>query len=368
MRSNDVMGMIFANTGDQKLAELTAHRTIGSVPLGCRYRIIDFALSSMVNAGIFKVAVVTKRNFQSLVDHLGNGKSWDLARKHGGLYILSPYANSEYGVYKGKIDALHGNLMFLERSKEEYVLLTDANTVTNVDLEKMFDQHKETGADVTIAYKKGVNSEIVLTTDEDGRITEITTDAQIGGAESKGSLGMVLIKRQLLIEMVKNAYIHNYTDFGIDVLQREVNNYKMCGFEVTQFAAVVDSMQTYFDVNMSLLNKEVRDDLFNPLYPVFTKLRDDMPSRYGFGSKAVNSLIADGCVIEGEVKNSIIFRGVKVEKGAKVENCILMQGCTVGENTQLSYVVADKNVNIQQGRTLMGFKSFPMVIGKGLIV
>lgn len=368
MRSKNIMALVFANTGDDKLTELTSFRTMGSVPFGCRYRLIDFTLSSIVNAGIFKVGVVTKRNYQSLVDHVGNGKAWDLARKRGGLCILSPYGYSGNGVYKGKIDAMYGNLSYLENATEEYVLISDSNFVANIDIDKMIEQHAKTNADITIAYHKNMVGTTFCELDDEGRITEVTVEADQPQAGRNVIINTMLMRRDLLILLVKNAYRHNYTNFDVDILQREVTAYRMCGFEVQEYAVIIDSMQSYFDANMMLLDKSVRDGLFKLDRPIFTKLRDDMPTRYGYEAKISDSLIADGCVIEGEVKNSIIFRGVHIEKGCKVENCILMQSAHVGKNSTLAYVVSDKNVQIKEGRTLVGYKTFPLVIGKGLSV
>ena len=368
MRSKNIMALVFANSGDEKLTELTSFRTMGSVPFGCRYRLIDFTLSSIVNAGIFKVGVVTKRNYQSLVDHVGNGKAWDLARKRGGLHILSPYGYAGNGVYKGKIDAVYSNISYLENATEEYVLVSDSNFVANIDIDKMIEQHAKTSADITIAYTKGIQGTTFCELDEDGRITDITVGSEQAQSGRNVIITTMLMRRDLLISLVKNAYSHNYTDFDIDILQREVGNYRMCGFEVKGHAFIVDSMQSYFEANMMLLDKNNRDELFNLDRPIYTKLRDDMPTRYGYDAKISDSLIADGCVIEGEVKNSIIFRGVHIEKGCKIENCIIMQSTHINKNCSLAYVVSDKNVKIKEGRTLIGYKTFPLVIGKGLSV
>lgn len=366
MRNNNCMGIVFCNFGDESLTELTTLRTIGSVPFGCRYRLIDFTLSSLVNAGISKVGLVTRRNFQSLSDHVGNGRPWDLARKKGGLCILSPYLIGSTGIYKGKIDALYGCMNYLEKSSEEYVIISDSNVVANINLEKMIDEHNDTGADITIAYKKNLSSDTYITLN--GKRAIAFTAADDADVKENCSLNIMLMKKDLLVRLVNEANRHNYTDFNSDILQRCVDDLVINGYEITEYASVINSMQSYFNTNMELLKREVRDDLFNMNNPVFTKLRDDMPSRYGFDSSVSDSLIADGCLIEGEVKNSIIFRGVHVGKNATVENCILMQSADVGDNTKLSYVIADKNVTFKNDRTLVGCLSFPLVIGKGLIV
>lgn len=364
MRSNNVMGIIFCNTNDDRLPELTPLRTMGSVPFGCRYRLVDFSLSNMVNAGISKVGLVTKRNYQSLADHVGNGRPWDLARKKGGLSILSPFMYAHTGVYKGKIDALYNARDYIAHSREQYVVIANSNVVANIDLEEMIERHIDSEADITVAYKENITTETYLNFNN-GRVSGITDAPGLG--ENCAYLDMMLLKRELLLSLIDEATTHNYTNLNTDILGRKAKSLGIYGYEVTGTAFVINSMISYFDASMKLLDKETRDEIFDGR-PVYTKLRDDMPTRYGMNAKVGHSLIADGCVIEGEVKNSIIFRGVNIGKGAKLENCIIMQSCEIGENTHLTYVVADKNVSFKDGRTLMGCHSFPMVIGKGLIV
>lgn len=365
MISTNVMGIIFCNTDESYLSELTSIRAIGSVPFGGRYRLVDFALSSFVNSGISKVGLVTKQNFKSLADHVGSGRPWDLARKNGGLFMLTPFSSSSAVVYKGKIDAVNGAIDYLEHSKEDYVVLANANVVTSFSIEEMVDNHIESGADITVAYKKNANTTSYIKI-KDGKATGFKSDAP--AANKNGYLETFVISRELLISLVKEAMTHNYTDFTADIFDRKAKTLNINCYEVKEYAKMISCVQEFFDANMDLLNKDVRNDLFSLDNPVYTKLRDEMPCKYGFNSKVENSLIGEGCTIEGEVKNSIIFRGVKIGKGAKVENCILMQSCVVGENTQLEYVVGDKNVVFKDERTLMGCKTFPMVIGKGVIV
>lgn len=365
MINKNVMGIIFCNTNDAYLNELTAIRAIGSVPFGGRYRLVDFALSSFVNSGISKVGLVTKENFRSLSDHVGSGRPWDLARKNGGLFILSPFSSSSAVVYKGKIDALNGALDYLEHSTEEYVALSNANVVASFSIEEMVDYHIENNADITVAYKKNTNTTSSVKI-KDGLVESFKSETKSIGRN--GYLETFIVSRELLISLVKEAMKHNYTDFTADIFDRKANKLKICAYEVKTYAKMINCVQDFFDANMDLLDKDVRNEVFNHENPVYTKLRDEMPSKYGFDSKVENSLIAEGCTIEGEVKNSIIFRGVKIGKGARVENCIIMQSGVIGDNTQLDYVVADKNVEFKDGRTLMGCRSFPMLIGKDLTV
>lgn len=364
MRNNNVLGIIFCNTNDDRLVELTPRRTMGSVPFGCRYRLVDFSLSNMVNAGISKVGLITKRNYQSLADHVRNGRPWDLARKNGGLFILSPFMYAQSGMYKGKIDALFDARNFFYHSNEEYVLITNSNIVTSFDHEKMIDNHIYSGADITVAYKENINGDYLITTKENRVISFVETQKTQGG---KTYLEILILKKELLMSLLEEASKHNYTNLIEDILNANTKTLNINAFEVQENVFIINSMKSYFDTNMALLDKSVRHDLFG-IRSVYTKLRDNMPTRYGLHSKVSDSLIADGCVIEGEVKNSIISRGVVIGKGAKVENCIIMQSCIISENTNLKYVVADKNVNFKEGRTLMGASTFPMVIGKDLTV
>ena len=371
MRTNNVLGLIYSNAYDAALPELTALRTMGSVPFGGRYRMIDFVLSNMVNCGISKVGVATKANYQSLMDHIGSGKPWDLARKHGGLYILPPFSNKESGGVANRIEVLQGSMDFLSHSKEEYVILSDCNVVCNVDFGVMLERHIAAGADITVACKHGVKpnlSELMsFTLDESGRVTEISVGEPTGEAETY-SLNIFLLRKALLERLIGEAAALHFDNFERDIFHRNVENLKICGFAETGFVRSICDLQSYYSVNMELLHKENRSLLFTPERPIFTKLRDDMPTIYGLGSDVKNSLVADGCTIEGTVENCIVFRGVHVGKGAVVRDSILMQGSMVSENATAQCVVMDKNCVLKPGKTLCGDPSFPIYIGKGILI
>ena len=371
MRTNNVLGLIYSNAYDFALPELTALRTMGSVPFGGRYRLIDFVLSNMVNAGITKVGVATKSNYQSLMDHIGSGKPWDLARKNGGLYILPPFSNTESGGVANRIEVLQGSMDFLSHSKEEYVILCDCNVVCNADFDAMIDRHIASGADVTVVYQRGVkpamNELMSFALDADGRITEISV-GEPTGADENYSLNIFLMRKALLERLVQQAAALHLDNFERDLFQRNVRNLKLYAFEETGFVRSICDLQSYYSVNMELLHKENRKRLFTPERPIFTKLRDDMPTIYGLGSDVRNSLVADGCSIEGTVENCILFRGVHVGKGAVVRDSILMQGSMVSENATAQCVVMDKNCVLKPGKTLCGDPSFPIYIGKGIII
>jgi glucose-1-phosphate adenylyltransferase len=350
VRGNEVLGIIFANAGDEKLPQLTGERTTGSVPFGCRYRLIDFTLSNMVNSGVRNIGVVIKSNYRSLLEHLGNGKQWDLARKRGGLHLLAPFAFADFGLYRNRIDALFFNLSFIEKSPQKYVLISDSNMVANIDLNKMMAQHRESAADITIAYKKEIG-EVGLKIAECGKVLDITDDDMQASA-----FGYVLIGKDLLLSLTRHAELCRKEDFYRDMIKDELLNSRVFGYEVEGYAQKIADISSYFKTNMQLLDKKIRDQLFEPSRPILTKLYDEMPSICGVDSKIENSLIADGCEIQGCVKNSILFRGVTVEKGAIVENCILMQGAEIGENARIRYVVADKKSRVTASHTMVGTK------------
>ncbi len=357
MKISAVSGIIFANANDNMLKKITAHRSMASVPYGARYRFIDFSLSNLVNAGVAKVGIITKENYRSLMDHVGNGVSWDLDRKNGGLYLLPPYITRGAKRYNGTLDALNGAMEFIERCSSEYMILCDAYTVANVDISAALKSHKEKQADVTIIYHNGVVPSksvdtMSLTFGVDERVTSIAFGPK--NMETHFGIGYIIISRKLLIKLVKEADNYDLESFEKDVLAQKLSTLKVYGFEHKEFVAVMDSTNSYYSASMELLKADVRRELFNKERPIYTKTRDDMPTRYGTKSKVTNSLIADGCVIDGTVKNCVLFRGVKIEKGAVVENCILMQETKIGKDTLLNNVISDKNAKVSDGMVLKG--------------
>ena len=369
MNGNNVLGIIYSNMYDECLSEITALRTMGSVPFGGRYRLIDFALSNMVNSGIEKVGVVTKSNYQSLMDHLGTGKPWDLSRKTEGMFILPPFSSAGNTTkYRSRLEMLQGIMGFIARTSKEYILLSDCNSVMNVDLDALVDFHKANNADITIAYKRGTmpNLENTMTFafGGDGRIEKVAINPDSDGEEDY-SLNLILMKRSLLQRLVSEAESLNKTSFERDVIQSNIQKLRIFGYEV-HHARTIDSLQSYFDISMELLNPQVCNELFSPDCPIYTKVRDDMPAIYRLGSKVKNSLVASGCIIEGEVENCVLFRGVRVEKGAVLKNSIVMQGGYIASGASLEYVIADKNVVITPGKTLSGAQNYPVFVGKDI--
>lgn len=358
MRTSAVAGIIFANINDTLLKKLTSKRSMASVPFGARYRLIDFPLSNLVNAGVSSVGIITKENYRSLMDHVGNGVYWDLDRKNGGLYLLPPYLTSGTKRYNGTVDALHGNIDYIDRCNAQYIVLCNADTIANINFSAAIKSHIEKKADITLVYHNGKpsvnNADLMLfKMDAQNRIEGIDFEPQ-AEEDTNFYAGSMIISRELLMQLVEEAYSEGQVSFTADVLPEMTDKLKIYGFEHKEFLAVLDGTDSYYKASMDLLDANVRRQLFGTGRPVFTKTRDDMPTRYGTKANVKNSIIADGCVINGTVKNSVLFRGVTVEKDAVVENCILMQETSVGTAADIKNVIADKNAAIGDNMVLKG--------------
>ena len=372
----NAVGIIFSSINEKSVYELTKQRTMASVPFGCRYRLIDFALSNMVNSGINHVGIVTHYNYQSLIDHIGSGKDWDLARRHGGIKILPPYitafANASNYLYSTRLEALISIRDFISDCKEDVVVLSDCDTVCNLDLQAMVDKHLETGADMTIAVKSSYVSQdttksvTVVKSDENGKVTEVGDYAGLMSGFEDIYVRIMVLGRKYLEELISDAIAHGYTSITKDILVRNCKNHDIRTYNVDGYFATIRSLGDYFRCSMDLLDPEIRKSLFgNRTRPVFTKVRNSAPASYINGAIVRNSLIADGCVIQGTVENSILFRGVKVGKNTHIKNSIIMQDTITGENVYLNCVITDKNVVIRDGRVLSGHETRPFFIDKG---
>jgi len=370
------VGIIFSNIHDKDINELTVTRTLASVPYGGRYRLIDFVLSNMVNSGITNVGVITKYNYQSLMDHIGSGKSWDLSRKHGGLMILPPFgrqtANTK--VYSSRFEAISNAAYYLRDKTEDYVVMSDCDNVCNIDYSDVVKFHEKNNADITIVYRKKaipegeIKNRTKVTVEADGRVSRVVNCAKNSG-EINVFVNILVINRQFLLNIIDNAEELGFTSFSRDVLIRGTEIYRIFGYEYEGYFASIDSMANYYKHSMELLDKNVRDGLFRePGANIYTSVRDSAPCKIASSATVSNSLIADGCVIEGDVTGSILFRGVKVAKGAVIRNSILFQNTEIGENTRINCVITDRNTKILKGRELSGHETHPSYIPENTII
>ncbi len=366
-------GIIFAYHSNDSLGKLAKPRNTCSLPYGGRYRLIDFMLSNMVNAGISDIGLIVHENYQSLLDHVGSGKDWDLSRKRGGLRILPPFSTEEsaHRVYSGTLDALSGVSTYLSGIRQEHVVLAWGDMALNIPLAEVYRQHIERGSDVTMVCSDrhhGVPSATqYLTTTDDGRVIDVLTFPSTA-PEAAEFLSICILSKALLLELIEDCATHDVHTFTRGALQPRLGELNIHTYTHTGYVARFDSVRDYYDRSMDLLNPAVRRQLFLSDAPIRTKDRSDPSTYYSPDSRVTNSLIADGCVIEGEVENSIIFRGVVVEKGARVRNCILMQGTTIKSGADIAYAIADKNVRVETGHCLLGNAAFPIAIDKNSIV
>ena len=375
---NDVMGIVYTSKDDLTLRELTSQRAVAAIPVAGRYRIIDFIISNMVNSGIHNVGVIAQKNYHSLMDHLGSGKEWDLHTRNNGLFILPPFLTRENGgEYSGVLDALRSNFDYLRRSKQEFVILTDSDYIMNATFDGLIDQHIKSGADITMMYQKitpGItefsssskNNHVYLGVDVNHHVTNLEINPNAASYDNF-ALNVLMVKRTLLIYLVDQAIARGSRDFFGDLMLPAIQagSLKVMGYEENSYYRRIETIRGYFNFSMDLLKPEIRKALFGQ-NPVFTKTRDSVPTIYRGGAKVTNSLIADGCVIEGEVQDCVLSRGVRVGKGSKLKNCVIMQDSYIEDDVELENVIFDKEVTIRSHGRLIGEKQYPIVIGKNI--
>ena len=370
---NDTMGIIL--TGDEKIAPLTNIRANSALPIAGRYRIIDFVLSNMANAGIVNIGIATESNYSSLMDHTKSGKPWDLDRKNYGLQILPPnLENEKYGVIRGNIDLLAGIRTFIHKSTQTYVILSLGNMIYNLDFDKVVQEHIDNQSDITMIYRDvtGMKEEnlshyTLLEIDENKRVQDIEVQPYYPKTTNV-SLELFVMEKALLESIVDECSSRGDVDFVKDAIIKKMGGMRIFGYEYDGHFYKIDSLNSYYQTSMEFLKADRREELFNRKRPIYTKTKDQSPTKYGDEAECINSFISDGCVIEGTVINSILSRGVKVEKGAVVRNSVIMQDSVVEEDVEVSHVVFDKEVVITKGRKLIGQDSHPLPISKGTLV
>ena len=373
----NVMGIIYTNKDDLSLRELTNQRSVAALPLAGRYRVVDFVLSSMVNSGVRNVGVIMQRNYRSLMDHLGSGKEWDLHTRNNGLFLLPPFVTQETGgEYLGVLDALRANFDYLRRSTQKLAILTNSNMVFNMNFEPMIRQHEQTDADITLLYTKvrrdmelssaGKHTHAFLNVEKDGRISDMEVNPNAANYDTM-YMNVLLIKRTLLMHLVDGAAAHGEHDINRELIQPAIKSgsLKVYGYEFKGYYRRIETIKSYFRCNMDLLDYNVRQELFKKS-PVYTKTRDDVPAVYREGNNVKNSLVADGCVIEGSVENCVLFRGVHIGRNASVKNAIIMQDSEIEDSVELENVILDKNVTVRAHGRLIGQVQYPIVIGKNV--
>lgn len=366
----NVMGIIFTNDAD--MGELTDKRTMASLPFGGRYRQVDFALSNLSNAGVRHVGIISRHNYQSLMNHIGDGEEWGLELEEGGLEFLTPYAQSSTHTYRGKLESLANAMDFLEYgADDELVVMTDSAILSNIDLTAVLNAHVASGKDVTVVTKAGICNgkktiDLAVKVDDKGEVTDMLVD-YAAPADYAASMDIFVLGKQFLIrsvkEMIARDKFHMDRDLVLGGWQRGVVSVNTFPFE--GIAMFNESIEEYYNNSLSLINPEVRKDMFDGRHPVYTKVRFRVPTYYGEDSEIDNALIADGCMLEGQVKDSVLFRNVTVDKDAEVENCIIFNDTVIGEGAELKYAILDKDVTVTPGAKLIGTKKNPVIVKRG---
>lgn len=368
---SDALGIIITGGRKESMKELVAKRSVSAIPVAGKYRAIDFVLSNMINAGIDKVGIVTQYSFRSLMDHLGSGKEWDLDRRNNGLFIFPPFlAGEDSGWYRGSADGMYNNLTFLKRSQEEYVIITTGNCVYKMDFNLLLKAHVENGADLTVMVRdmsdldpEELENFGIVNMNEEGRIVDLQ-EKPMNPKGTIASTGVYVIKRDLLIELLVESHAHGHYDFVKDIIIRKLDSLVIKGYTFEGYWRTMSSVSMFYKTNMEMIEPSIREEVFGGRGRIFTKVKDETPTKYNEEALVSHSIIADGCIIEGEVYNSVLSRGVKVGRGSVVRNSIIMQDSVIGENVELDYVVFDKEVQIGNSKVLKGELSYPTIVGK----
>lgn len=365
-----VMGIINLQEDNELIRELTDRRAVEMIPFAGRYRLIDFTLSSMVNSDILNVGVMLPDKPRSVLDHLRSGKDWDLARRHDGLFYL-PAPHQQDLSRVGDLKNFYHNLDFFEHSSQKYVLLANGSFVYNMDFGQMLRFHQNTNADITMAYytaaEEAAGRNIVIETAENGLVTDIAEKPAVYDG-SQVSMSVYFMEKRLFVDMIRYTYEHGGQDLMMDAIIRRASEYNIYAYEHDGYVSHVDSTAAYYKTNMDVLRPEVWEELFMGKNSIYTKVKDEVPVQYKETAEVKNSLIANGCIIRGEVENSILFRGVKVGKGVTIKNSIIMQKCDIQEGALLENVICDKNVVITKEKWLKGAQNYPLIVTKNVVI
>lgn len=365
-------GIIFSNIYDASLGDLTMRRTVASLPFGGRYRLVDFVLSNMVNSKISSVGIITKYNYQSLMDHIGSGREWDLSRKGANLYILPPFASGITNVYRGNLEALSNAVQYLQSNKPDYVVMCDTTVICNIDFERVLKRHIESGADVTAIANKEItayeadSNDLMIKVDKDNMAVDMAIGQHLGEGSLVG-MGMFVVERNFLISIINNYVSRGRYSFEKDFLISRFTEGDI-KINVHQFDGAVlrnHNIISYFKNNFKIMKEDIRADIFNRNHPIYTKVRDEAPAFYSETSRVSDCLIADGCTVSGKVEGSVIFRDVTIDEGASITNSIIMQGTVIGKGAKIENAIIDKDVTVTPGAILIGGSSSPVIVHKG---
>jgi len=363
---NSLMGLINLEHEYDFLEEITYFRCGAAAPFAGRYRLIDFTLSNMVNSGVEEVAIFTNHKYRSIMDHIGTGADWELAKRHGGLFILPPDWNDPTDISLGDLRHFHNNRDYFHRSKAEHVIISGSQFISNTNYKKAFKYHLERDADVTCIsthvdeFMPEHASQLRIEHDENGWIDNLTNNQQ----NPHLFTGIYIIKKEILMNLVDECIAYHKNHFFFDGIKANLTKLNVQYFSYEGYSAFINSVESFYRQNMNLLKPENYKALFFKNQFVQTKISNEPPAKYRKGATVSDSMLANGSVIDGEISNSVIFRGVKVSQGASVKNSIIMQRCTIEKDVYLENVILDKDVHITAGQKFIGSKEKPFVVAK----
>jgi len=369
----NAVGIILAGGKNERLGVLTKNRATSAMPVGSCYRAIDFPLSNMTNSGISKVAVMTQYNSRSLHDHLSSSKWWDLGRKQGGLFVLSPFlTNDSSSNFRGTADSIYQNLTFLRRSKEKYVVISSGDCVYKMDYSDILAFHKKEGADITIACRKVPPHESmrlygVMELDAQGRMIDME-EKPLDPQSDVASIGVYVIARELLMTLIEDLAGEGRYDLVRDLFSRYRKRLKIHGYFFDGFWSNIGNINSYFNCNMSFLDKNLRDSFILNAPHIHTKPKDEPPAKFNSGASITNCLVGSGSILDGEAYRSIIFRNVRIGEQSSVKNSILMESTKIGRNCTVEYAILDKEVILRDGTQIIGTPDNLAIIDKGSVI
>lgn len=361
------VGMILAGGNSYRMKELSNKRAIAAMPIAGSFRGIDFALSSMSNSNIQKVAVLTQYNSRSLNEHLSSSKWWDFGRKQGGLFVFPPMVTSDNNFwYRGTADAIHQNLDFLRQCHEPYVVIASGDGVYKLDYAKVLEYHIAKKADITVVCKDIPHMEDatrfgIVQMNEESRIVQFD-EKPMAASSHTVSCGIYVVRRRQLIELIEKSIEEGRHDFVKDVLIRYKDVKRIFGYKMKDYWSNIASVESYYKTNMDFLKKEVRDYFFREYPDVHSKVDDNPPAKYNPGSTVKNSLIANGSIINGYVENSVIFKKVFVGDGCVIKNSIVLDDVYLGDNVYLENCIVESRDTLRAHSRYVGEDGIKIVI------
>lgn len=362
------MGMILAGGNNNRMRELSNKRAIAAMPIAGSYRAIDFALSCMTNSHIQKVAVLTQYNARSLNEHLSSSKWWDFGRKQGGLFLFPPtITNTNSWWYRGTADAIYQNLDWLKKSHEPYVVIASGDGIYKLDFNRVLEYHIAKRADITVVCTECRNDDVsrfgVLKMNEDCRIEEFAEKPMISRSNVI-SCGIYVIRRRQLIEMIERSAREQRWDFVQDILIRYKDLKRIYGYKIRSYWSNISTVESYYRTNMDFLKPEIRDYFFRQDPQIYTKIDDNPPAKFNPGCTVKNSLISSGCIVNGTVEDSVIFKKVFIGNNCYIKNSIILNDVYIGDNTHIENCVVESRDTIRANSYHCGENGIKIVIEK----